>query len=582
MSSLNKPPRIFGLLVWLTLAVLPLDIAVGQADSLGTQWCLSADGRHEAWRAAQPWPLDSLRYAALDALGSLREQGYMHARIDSHHVSGERVRLYATRGPKALIGHIRIEGASALDSLDLLHRMETRPGGVLDAKRLESDVENLLAAYVAAGYLFAEITVGDISLSRDEAPRITVMLRVLEGRMPVLGHIETPGVRRTRASFIRRTTQLRPQRRLKGYSPDAIRERLEDSGVFGEIQEPELLLDDDGAVIVRVPLVEDPPGAFDLALGYERNDRGGGALVGSGHLELRNLFGAGRTLSLALHRAPGRVSRVDVRAADPFFLGLPVRLGGRFEGLQQDSTYGKRGYELEVGYRIEGRMQVFGTIRREVTRPGLSGLSFYEGQQRVPVATAFFAGIGVRVRRVDSSINPRRGFIVETNVEKGRKERDLRRVRAGADTTREQTRLRQDRLRARARLFIPTTRRQVMVMGGDALVLRSSELDESDLFRFGGATTLRGYDEERFRVPFAARLLFEYRYLLDAATYGFAFFDLGYVDASRTRESYRGFYPGFGVGFQLGTEVGLINFSVAANAEEPSAVRAHIGVSLGI
>ena len=82
-----------------------------------------------------------------------------------------------------------------------------------------------------------------------------------------------------------------------------------------------------------------------------------------------------------------------------------------------------------------------------------------------------------------------------------------------------------------------------MVLGGETYLLRSDEMDESDLFRFGGATTLRGYDEERFRVPFATRLLAEYRYLVDSTSYGGVFFDLGFVDERHIR----GFHPGFGL-----------------------------------
>ena len=101
-------------------------------------------------------------------------------------------------------------------------------------------------------------------------------------------------------------------------------------------------------------------------------------------------------------------------------------------------------------------------------------------------------------------------------------------------------------------------------------------------FELEGAQSLRGYDEHRFRVPFAVRTLVEFRYLLDPVTYGFGFFDLGYLDNDKGSQFSGGWYPGFGAGFQLSTAAGIINFTLALATEDISAVRAHIGLSLGL
>ena len=165
-------------------------------------------------------------------------------------------------------------------------------------------------------------------------------------------------------------------------------------------------------------------------------------------------------------------------------------------------------------------------------------------------------------------------------VETGFKDTDGTIVRA--DTTREMQRHRQRRLKAQGRLYVPIGRRQSIVTGGEAMLMRSRELDESDLFRFGGATSLRGYDEERFRAPFVTRLMLEYRHFVDLLTYGFLFVDVGFVNARRAPAGTVNWYSGFGLGFQLDTDVGVIDLTLAASSEDPTAVRAHIGVSLGL
>ena len=570
--------------------------AFGQSDSthassvVPATWSLIADGSPVEWLLTRALPLDSLRIAADEALTALKRQGYYFARIDSHHVDAGQmppaVRLFATRGPSVPIGRLRLVGATALDSLDLLRRMDTRPGRMLDQARLEMDLDDILVQYEQAGFLLTRIQVHDIALMPDAPPRLDVTIRIDEGGAPTLRRVDVTGVERAKAHYVARVAELSVGRPLAGYDPVAIQQRLEATGFFSTVGAPELLIvEDDSGAVVRIPLEEEDPGAFDLVLGYlPPEEGGGGSLIGNGHLIFRNLFGEGRQFSLRLNRLPDQVSSVDLRGADPYFLGLPLSVEGRFDGIQQDSTFGKQQYGFEVGYRLAGGLQLFGTISSEATRPGQGGLELVGGRQRVARASAFFGGLGVRIQRLDSRLNPRRGFFVETNFEQGRKERSASRITAEQDTTSERTLLRQERLRGQGRLFLPTFTRQVLVFGGEALVLRSNEFDESDLFRFGGATSLRGYDEERFLVPVAVRVLVEYRYQLDRVSYGALFFDLGYVERSKTvnLDPLRDFHPGFGMAFQIGTDVGLINLSLAANPDELTSVRVHLGLSIGL
>jgi len=335
--------------------------------------------------------------------------------------------------------------------------------------------------------------------------------------------------------------------------------------------------------------VEEAPGAFDLVLGYlpsraQGLSGGGGGLVGNGHLTLRNLFGSGRVLSLKLNRLPGRVSSVDVRASDPYLFGFPLRVEARFRGIQQDSTYGQQRYGLEVGYRFAEGFEAYGTLSRELTKPGQAGVQLVSGQQRIPRSEILFYGLGLRYERLDRRVNPRRGLYAETNLERGNKERVALEVQEDGEPAEEVRVLDQERLTANLRLFLPTFRRQVGVLGGEAHVVLSNEYDTSDLFRFGGATSLRGYNEEQFLGNAVARVFTEYRYQLDRASYAFLFADLGYVERPEVegQPSARAFRPGYGVGAQLGTDLGLMTISLASNPDDPTGVRAHLGLSIGL
>ncbi|MEM6783801.1 MAG: BamA/TamA family outer membrane protein [Bacteroidota bacterium] len=571
-------------------------------------WTLVADGNPVPWTPprARTLSLDSL---AARALRYLQRDGYYLARIDSALVDeGEGV-LYASRGPQVEVGRLDLDGLTALDVAQVRADFTTRSGQVFDAARLERDLDGLLAAYERAGYPLAQARV-ETTLDADSTGQLAlrVAVQVDEGRTLRLAAVEavsrdTSAARaRTSGRFAARIADLRTDAPLVAYDPAAIRERLEATDLYEAVGTPYLVLADPSApdaATLRIPVEERPPGTFDLILGYLPPTRPGtsGQVVGNGLLQLVNVFGGGRLFSLRLVRNPGLVSSVDLRAADPFVAGLPLRIEASFEGRGQDSTFAQQRYGLEVGYQLAPGLSVFGAFTRENTDPGPAGRRLgSDGLPLVPAADATFAGIGLRYRRIDRAVNPRRGLVVEAIIEQGRK---TRRFPGAADSVAQAfaTSLPQQRLVADARVFVPTFARQVFVTGGDVAVLLSDVYDTAELFRYGGARSLRGYDEERFLGNVVARAVFEYRYQLDRTSFAFVFADVGYVatpeivgrptvtdPTTEARiEAQRGIEPGFGFGLQQRTPLGLLTFSYALNPEDGATQgKVHAGLVVGL
>ena len=541
----------------------------------GQSWRLRAGGRDVPWEEVEAWPTDSLRQGALAALRHLQREAYLDARIDSHTVDVDgNVTLFATLGERAAVSCIRLNGVAVLGAEYLKSLMTIESGTALVASTLESDINTLLHAYVQAGYPLAEIIVA--ALGVEDASCLTLEIR--EGRMPVLAGIRLSGASRTRSDFVAKIAGLEVGRPIGPFLPDNIHARLQDSGVFRNVGKPALTLDDHDGVVIQIPVDEGPPGMFDLALGYEpaQEGRKGARLVGAGHLTLRNVFGAGRQLSFEIRRPPRQISRLNIHIHDPFFFGFPIRTEISFNGLQQDSTFSKRRYEIEVGYSFWGNLVMYATMAREVNQPGREGLVVENGMQRIAESHSTLLGAGTRYSSVASQVSPRSGLEVDWAVERGR--RNSYRSQATEDGVGLRTVRSQARLRSRLRVYLPVSDRQVAVVGGEANVLGSVDADAGDYFRMGGAATLRGYDEEQFAAPFVTRTLLEYRYLIDQVTYGAVFFDMGYVGGVEVAA----FYPGYGLGVQVGVPVGIVAFSVAAATRDPSAIRAHIRLAMGL
>ena len=561
----------------LLLVLLAAPAAAQPADT--TAWRLFVDGAAAEWPLERDYPGDSLGTVSRRVLQGVQREGYYFAAVDSVTRDREATTLHVGRGARVEVASVEIEGVAALDAANLSAAMRTRPGTVLEPDVLRNDLDAMLLAYERAGFPLAEATVAEAEVAADG---LHLTIRVREGERLAVERIAFVPAGRTSPGFAAQVVGLGEGGGR--FEPERIRRGLEDTGLFEEVGRPELALGPDGEAVVRVAATERPPGTFDLLFGYlpPSGSGDGGGVIGNGSLALTNLFGHGRTLAVALVRNPGLVSSLDASVSDPYLLGLPLRVEARFSGYQQDSTFQRQRFGVEAGLRFAPGLEGVVTASREFVDAGIAGVALVDGRQRIPEADAWFAGLGVRFRRTDARLNPRRGLFIETLLEQGVKRRDL-----GRDTTdlAAPVSVSQQRLVATGRVFVPTFRRQVLVLGGDAALLLGDAYDDSDLFRFGGATTLRGYDEEQFRGNVVGRVLVEYRYQIDRTSFAFLFADVGYVRRPETPgvpadESVR---PGYGLGIQYRTPLGLVTVSYALNPDDgPTRGKVHVGLSVGL
>lgn len=577
--------------------------ASGRRDSLeaGTpgegkaaSWELRLDGHPADWPGDSPpnARVGEVESVARTLLSTLRERGYYYARIDSAVVrrssQPDRIHLHATRGPRVVIGQIDVEGNETVPEAELRRALNLEADTPLRPGDLHDGLAAMRTIYREAGYPMAEIRIAGMRLQQTAPARLSLTLRIDEGPPLWLRAITLPDGSRTSSSLVAHLAELQVGQPLAGYDPSAVRSRLQSADFFASVGQPELRVDSTGGATVHVPVEELEPGSFDLALGYlpPSGEDGGGQVVGSGHLSLRNLFGGGRTADLELDRRPGQASLFDIGATDPYLFGRPLQMEGRFRGEQRDSTFSERMYRLGLGYRFGGGLTVTGTVTREVTRPGQAGAQIRDGRQRIPRSEALFYGVRFQVRRVDDLRNPRSGGSLSIDVERGVRERRFFERTAETDTVRQRESVSQERVEGRARVYVPLLSRQVLAAGVDASVLLSPSYDRSDLFRLGGARSLRGYDEDRFLGSSVGRLLLEYRLQIDRVSYAYAFGDLGYVDRPSigSAEASSDLHPGYGIGIQFGTAIGLVNASYALQPADtsPAGGRVHLRLSFDL
>ena len=511
--------------------------------------------------------IDSLSLA--HRIRTYQMQGFWLATIDSVCTDTAGCQVRIAKGPPIRVRKVFVDApveqkASTSSLVDSLFNR----GQVLDSLHFYQGIQQVLDFYEAIGYPLAQVHLQLIQLDPTSGDA-TLYVTVEPGEQVPFFALKLPGATRTAPDFIAKLLGWKRGEILSAFHPEQIRAQLLRLGLFKAVGVPQLEVYEGLGAVIKIPVQEDSPGIFDLLVGYQPGQGARkGTWVGEGRLQVHNAWGRGIRGEVEFARRPGLISRMNIAVRYPYVAGWPVNIEGRFSGYQQDSTYGRQEFLLRGEWQRSGQLALFFSLRTKRVLPGAGG------QEALQRSVGWGWGGGLRWNTLNHRSNPSRGWWLELLLEEGRKY-----------LAESRTRIAQQRVEGNLRTYLEWKQRQVIVLGLDGRWLRADVYDLSDLFFFGGANSLRGYEEQQFLGTLTLRLLMEYRVLLDGHSHAFVFGDMGYLEKPTLagNSSARRWLPGYGLGIQYDTPLGLMRVSYALNPEETlTAGKLHIGMAFSL
>ena len=185
--------------------------------------------------------------------------------------------------------------------------------------------------------------------------------------------------------------------------------------------------------------------------------------------------------------------------------------------------------------------------------------------------TARLFGIGMNRSDLDMAENPRNGYRI--NVQAGTGTRRLRNVdEKDTLSLRQATRL---EMNGSAEVYIPAGQRSVVLLRNHSGYMYAFSKDkgkleiyENELFRFGGFHSMRGFDEDSYRVSMFTALTLELRYLFQPLSHFYVFIDGAYIRNDQPGKLVENKLVGLGAGMQLNTRAGILSLAYALGKGE--------------
>ncbi|MCB9356994.1 MAG: BamA/TamA family outer membrane protein [Calditrichaeota bacterium] len=456
---------------------------------------------------------------------------------------------------------IRWFGDSTSIPPELFRLMPLAVGRDFEFRQVDASAGILLDWCDENGFPFARLDVDSI-VPQDSDRVVDLFLNFRSGPQIALAFVRFEGNSITRERTLLKESRLRTGSLYRQSRVTLARRRLSQLEYLRRVGVPKLVINDSGQSGLLIPVEESRMSRLDIVAGLAPAREGEAqSVAGRADLQLLNLFGSGRRAKIFWQRPASGVQELALAWREVWIAGTPFRADLSFAQRVEDTLYVTRKYGARLGYPLSVSLEVFGGVSRE--------------ELLADEATAEFLGLathqtlfwesGIVVDTRDHLTNPRGGIRFETSVATGERKTDA--PPAGSHLTS----FTQRRAESDAEINAEVLPYWILHTEGHARAIVSDEPEVPlpDLYRVGGARSMRGFREEQFLGSQVAWGAFEVRNWLGPSSRVAGFGDFGaifrekIVDGRTTSATI--LRAAYGVGLRLETGIGVwgIDYGIA-------------------
>ncbi|XWN38193.1 MAG: BamA/TamA family outer membrane protein [Balneola sp.] len=441
--------------------------------------------------------------------------------------------------------------------IDTIYTDVELKGEFYSSELIENRIEQEYDKSIKEGYFDAKISIQKIRVdSLDKTVSLTVLNE--KGNLTKINEIIFKGNRINSQEYLARISGMKDSVIASEENLNQIRRNLSSSELIEQVSDP-VIFEDNENYVVLFEVKEQNLNQLDGLIGFVPDETGKGQIVGDLDISLWNVLREGNAFELQYQRLKPETSRLNLGISQDWIVNIPLSIGIDFSFYQNDTTYQTRNIGLSGSYFLNSELSLKSRIYSQNSISG-STSSF----SKEPYGKKQGGDLGFNYSKLDRREVPTSGFSLD--VIYGVANKDIQEDSALA--------FRQQRLETNVRGYIPLFEKSVLATSINGFYVIGDQFTESDLIRFGGANSLRGFSEEQFM---ASELFWgdvEYRFLTDQYSYLFLFTAAGvykrpqlYSEPGNSFVQKDFLYSG-GFGLSFRTAIGRLKFTYALSSTE--------------
>ncbi len=515
--------------------------------------------------------------ARIDRL--LREYGYFFPEIKIEKTefnkdsTSARLSVKVNENNQSIVKQLFVSAQTPDDSAFVYEKLSWVVGSALVPVGLRKIFSEILSEYENKGFPFAKIRIKSIKWNAKKNAEL--FIEFLNGKASIIDTIIIKGNTKTKDYVIIRNARIKKGEK---YSRKKIFEAVSNLarlGFFKKIAKPKFYFDSADKGVLEFSVEEKNTNLFDGLLGYapKQKDKPG-YLTGYVKVDLRNILGTERSFGFEWRKIDRHSQFFDINYTEPWIFGLPFNIKLTVNQRTQDTTYAQRKYSTSFEYLATARLKASLIYSYEETIP------FENSSLSIKHSVFNTSGVNFYYDKRDNILMPSSGYSINSAFKYSRKNL------MGNYEEEEKASANQYRIEIDLAGFIRIFKTHVVALGLHLKTVEGENIEISDLYRFGGTNSLRGFNEEIFYGNIITWSNLEYRLMLSREAYIFGFFDSGYYDnkinSSLSDTAQKDFTFGYGAGVSFATGVGVMKISFALGENDSfSQGKIHFGISNG-
>jgi hemolysin activation/secretion protein len=308
-----------------------------------------------------------------------------------------------------------------------------------------------------------------------------------------------------------------------------------------EIKPPEILFTKDSTSIY-IYLKKEQNNSFDGLMNFTSKEDGGISFNGNIDLRLNNILDKGEKFSLFWNSIAEERQEFKLSTQIPYIFFSKFSPQLSFSIYKQDSTFINTKFDSKIFYNVNTKVKIAATYNSESSE----NLKQDINNNNIETFSNHFLGLQFQYNLPNKKFFDNNQLYLELEPSMGK-----RKIRDNSSN--------QYKMEASISFNWNLKRRSSMFIKNKTGYLNSDTYIYNELFRIGGANTIRGFNEQSIFTSSYSFFNIEYRYLTSEKSYLYSITDIGHAKLNNGNKK----LLGIGLGYLFTTKKSQINLSTS-------------------
>jgi len=464
---------------------------------------------------------------------SLKSIGYYSVLIKKISTKKDTIVANFTLGKKIKTVLISIDATHS----KILKKFNPKKGVItLPSEELATTLSNISKELDSKGFSFSETSLQNTTI---KGAVLFADLHIVRSTKRNINKVIVKGYEKFPEPYLKHFLKITPQTTFTNKKLKDISKKLTALSFVTQTKQIETLFKKD-STIVYLYLKKKRNNRFDGLINFNSNDAGKVQLNGYLDLKLNSIFNRGEELSLLWNRFDNDRQELNLNAKIPFLFNTPISSGFEFSLYKQDSTFINTHFKTDFGVFLNERLQlaanytftsskiIEANATSESTAPFSSQFIGLQLKYNIPLNDLFSN------QKINLILNPKIG------------------QRTSSATTSNQF-----KIDLFSSYLFEINPRNSLFIANKTGYLTSNDFLLNELYRIGGAKSIRGFNEQSLFASKFSYFNIEYRFLTSTKSFVYTITDYGeFKNQTHSNKVYS-----IGGGYQFITNNSLINIS---------------------